>query len=123
MVAIKSTVGNEENSSGVWMNSAVIRISTERMIEIASARSSRIGGSGRISTTRMVSTPMASAMSPRFNSAPISPRLGSLMPLIDRAAETSLIQRLLPVAGQRRAGRGGSQCFYVSPGNICPFYG
>ena len=40
MVAISSTVGNAENSSGVWMNSAVIRISTERMIEIASARSS-----------------------------------------------------------------------------------
>ena len=37
MVAISSTVGKEENSSGVWMNSAVIRISTEMMIEMASA--------------------------------------------------------------------------------------
>ncbi len=29
MVAINSTVGNAENSSGAWMNSDVIRISTE----------------------------------------------------------------------------------------------
>ena len=36
MVAISSTVGKAENSSGVWMNSAVIRISTDRMIEMAS---------------------------------------------------------------------------------------
>ena len=82
MVAISSTVGNEENSSGVWMNSAVIRISTDRMIEMASARSSSSGGSGRISTTRMVSTPMASARSPRLKNAPMSPRPGSLMPLV-----------------------------------------
>ena len=38
MVAISSTVGKAENSSGVWMNSAVIRISTEKMIEMASAK-------------------------------------------------------------------------------------
>ena len=53
MVAISSTVGKAENSSGVSMNSAVIRISTDRMIETASSRSSRTGGSGTISTTRM----------------------------------------------------------------------
>ncbi len=34
MAAISSTVGKDENSSGVWMNSAVIRISTEKTIEI-----------------------------------------------------------------------------------------
>jgi hypothetical protein len=39
------------------------------MIEMARAKSSRSGGSGRISTTRIVSTPMASAMSPRLNVA------------------------------------------------------
>ena len=77
MVAISSTVGKAENSSGVWMNSAVIRISTERMIEIASAMSSSSAGSGRMSTTRIAITPMASAMSPRLSSAPISPRPGS----------------------------------------------
>ena len=58
MVAISSTVGKAENSSGVWMNSDVIRISTEKMIEMASAKSSSIGGSGRIRTTRIVSTPI-----------------------------------------------------------------
>ena len=94
MVAISSTVGNEENSSGVWMNSAVIRISTEMMIEMASARSSRIGGSGRISTTRMVSTPTASAMSPRFMNAPISPRPGSLMALVADAG--AAVMSLMP---------------------------
>ena len=63
------------------MNNAVIRIRTEKMIEIASEKSSSSGGSGRISTTRMVSTPMASARSPRLKNAPMSPRPGSLMPL------------------------------------------
>ena len=77
MVEISSTVGKAENSSGVWMNSAVIRISTEKMIEIASATSSSIGGSGRISTTRIAITPIASARSPRLSMVPISPRLGS----------------------------------------------
>ena len=48
MVAISSTVGKAENSSGVWMNSDVIRISTEKVIEIASAKSSNSGGSGRM---------------------------------------------------------------------------
>ena len=67
MVEISRMVGNEENSSGVWMNSAVIRISTDRMIEIARNMSSTTAGSGRISTTRMVITPIASAMSPRLN--------------------------------------------------------
>ena len=56
IVEISSTVGKAENSSGAWMNSAVIRISTERMIETASAKSSSSGGSGRIRTTRMVIT-------------------------------------------------------------------
>ena len=86
MVAISSTVGKAENSSGAWMNSAVIRISTDRMIEIASARSSRIGGSGRISTTRIAITPIASAMSPRRSSAPRSPSPGSANAADPRAA-------------------------------------
>ena len=78
MVEISSTVGKAENSSGAWMNSAVIRISTERMIEIASARSSSIGGSGRISTTRISITPIARARSPRLRIVPISPMPGSV---------------------------------------------
>ncbi len=122
MVAISSTVGNEENSSGVWMNSAVIRISTERMIEMARLMSSSAGGSGRISTTRMVSTPMASPRSPRLRKAPTSPSVGSLMALVAvaGAALMSLIQGLetgRPARG--RVWEGGSRI----PGNICPFYG
>ena len=64
--------GTTENSSGAWMNSAVIRIRIDRMIEIARNRSSTIDGSGRISTTRMVRTPNASARSPRFRMLPMS---------------------------------------------------
>ena len=78
MVEISSTVGNAENSSGVWMNSEVIRIRIDTVIEIARNRSSTIAGSGRISTTRMVRTPNASARSPRFKISPISLRLGNL---------------------------------------------
>src|SRR5512141_1460606 len=106
MVAISSTVGNEENSSGVWMNNAVIRISTDRMIDSARLTSSSTGGSGRISTTRMVSTPTASARSPRLKKAPISPRPGSLMPLVAEAgaAVMSLIQpnAAMPPAARTR---------------------
>ena len=72
MVEISSTVGNAENSSGAWMNREVIRIRIETVIEIARNRSSTSEGSGRISTTRMVRTPNASARSPRFRISPIS---------------------------------------------------
>src|ERR1700694_4513329 len=58
------------------MNSEVIRIRIETVIEIARNRSSTIEGSGRISTTRMVRTPNARARSPRLRISPISPRLG-----------------------------------------------
>ena len=77
MVEIRRMVGNEENSSGAWMNSAVIRIRIDSVIEIARKRSSTIEGRGRISTTRMVRTPSASAMSPRFKMVPISLRFGN----------------------------------------------
>ncbi len=77
MVEISRMVGNEENSSGAWMNSAVIRIRIDRMIEIASRRSSTIEGSGMISTTRMMRMPNASARSPRFRMLPMSLKLGN----------------------------------------------
>ena len=77
MVEISSTVGNAENSSGAWMNSAVIRIRIDTVIEIARNRSSTIAGSGRISTTRMVRTPKARKRSPRLRISPISRRLGN----------------------------------------------
>ena len=72
MVAISSTVGKAENSSGAWMNSDVIRISTEKVMEMASAKSSSSGGSGRMSTTRMAIMPTASPMSLRRSMVPRS---------------------------------------------------
>ena len=97
MVEISRTVGKAENSSGVWMNSDVIRISTEKVIEMASEKSSSSGGSGRISTTRMASTPTARPRSPRFIRAPTLPMPGRLKLRAapagaDGAAVMSLIQ-------------------------------
>ena len=78
MVAINSTVGNAENSSGAWMNSDVIRISTEKMMETASEKSSSSGGSGTMRITRMVIMPTASAMSLRRSMVPRSARRESV---------------------------------------------
>ena len=64
MVAISSTVGKALNSSGFSMNSAVTRISTESVTDKARQRSRTNAGSGRISTTRIASTPQASSRSP-----------------------------------------------------------
>ena len=72
MVAISSTVGNAENSSGAWMNKAVIRIRTEKVIEMASEKSSNIAGSGRMRTTSMAIMPTASPMSLRRSMVPRS---------------------------------------------------
>ncbi len=63
-----------------WMNSAVIRIRIDSVIEIARKRSSTIEGRGRISTTRIVRMPNASARSPRLSMVPISPILGNPAP-------------------------------------------
>ena len=76
MVEIRRMVGNDENSSGAWMNSAVIRIRMDSVIEIARNRSSTSAGRGRISTTRMVRIPRASAMSPRLMKLPMSLSFG-----------------------------------------------
>ena len=76
MVEIRRMVGNDENSSGAWMNSAVIRIRMDSVIEIARNRSSTSAGRGRISTTRMVRMPRASAMSPRLMKLPMSLSFG-----------------------------------------------
>ena len=73
------------------MNSAVIRISTDRMIEIARNMSSTTAGSGRISTTRMVITPIASAMSPRLERSLSDPMPGIAKPPLVCPAVTSVI--------------------------------
>src|SRR3984893_4907739 len=116
MVAISSTVGNAENSSGAWMNSAVIRISTERMIETARNRSSRTGGSGRIRTTRMVITPTASAMSPRLRRSAISPRLRRVSPSVAPCAAVTSLIRIRPYASASpRYEAGRDRSFFASP--------
>src|SRR3954470_12726446 len=64
-VVISRMVGKELISSGFWMNSTVIRISTAIVIDSARRISSRNDGIGRIMTTRIMTSPTASAMSPR----------------------------------------------------------
>src|ERR1700754_2697621 len=59
MVVISRMVGKEENSSGLRMNTAVIRIRMEKDREKARLTSSNQVGSGRISTTRMAMMPIA----------------------------------------------------------------
>ena len=78
IVEIRRIVGKTVNSSGFSMNSAVIRISTETMIDTARNRSSRSAGIGKMSTTRMVITATARRRSERFAKAPIWPMLGRL---------------------------------------------
>jgi hypothetical protein len=58
-VAIKSTVGKAEKSSGFWIQSATIKISTDRAMENASPMSISTAGSGRNSTVTMKTMPTA----------------------------------------------------------------
>jgi hypothetical protein len=64
-VVTSSTVGKALNSSGFWISTEVIRISTAAVIEVASSRSSRIAGAGTIRSTMMPTMPSAIATSPR----------------------------------------------------------
>ncbi len=73
IVAMSSTVGKDENSSGLWMNSAVMRIMTEEMIDTASIRSRMSAGSGKIRMIRMPMTPAAIHRSGRRSQAATSP--------------------------------------------------
>ena len=75
MVAIRRIAGKAVNSSGLLMNSAVIRISTEKQIDTASATSSSAFGMGRSSMTRSASTPTPMATSPRSARRPMPARL------------------------------------------------
>ena len=53
------------NSSGFWIRSAVIRISTALAMESASSRSTSIAGTGSTSSRMMPMTPTAKPTSPR----------------------------------------------------------
>ena len=70
-VAISRTVGKAEKSSGLWIHSATIRISTESAIENASPMSIRSGGIGRKKTQRMRMMPSAKAISRRPCGSPV----------------------------------------------------
>jgi len=88
IVAISRIVGKDENSSGRAMKSTVISVSTEKVMEIARLKSSIQVGIGRIRTTRIPTTPKASAMSPRSLSFPPTSlaKSGSFGPLPSVAA-------------------------------------
>ncbi len=65
--------GNEVNSSGFLIISAVTSTRIENVIEIASNKSSSTGGSGTSMMARMPSTPTASPISPRSSMLRRSP--------------------------------------------------
>jgi hypothetical protein len=69
MVAKRSVVGKVVKSSGRSMNSTVIKISTEKVIESASDTSSSHVGSGKIRPQIIATIPRAKSMSPRAKDA------------------------------------------------------
>ena len=68
MVAIKRTVGNEENSRAFSRNSAVNKIRIEKVIEIESSKSRRNAGNETTKTAIMPRTRIPSARSDRNTS-------------------------------------------------------
>jgi hypothetical protein len=127
------------------MNSDVIRISTEKVIEMASEKSSSSGGSGKMSTTRIAIMPTANAMSLRRSMVPRSARRESaadaalsraevvpVMP-VDRPGRRSRVSTLWAAAdgppARKREAALASKAFpeagdgNTSPGKICRVYG
>src|SRR5262249_54356940 len=128
------------------MNKDVIRISTEKVIETASAKSSSSGGNGRMRTTRIAIMPTASAMSLRRNMVPRSARresatdaapscaaIASVM-AVDRPCRRSRVAKLCAAAdGPPASKRGAALASNVvpegggmripPPGKICRVYG
>lgn len=64
-VVISRMVGNVENSSGRRMNRVIIKIITDRVMEIASPMSTKNGGIGTSMNIKMIMMPAASAKSLR----------------------------------------------------------
>ena len=92
------------------MNNDVIRIRIEMVIEMASAKSSSIAGSGMIRMARMAITPTASMMSPRRS---ISPRSLTLEPRLRPAAGgvvVTSVKMLAPCTRLRTEGCLGKFC-------------
>jgi hypothetical protein len=118
IVAISSSVGKTVNSSGLSIDRPVIMISTDMMIDTARSRSSRIAGSGKISTARIAMTPVANSRSERLDSAWISPRVGSTIWLRTAAAPIRAgalaVSAIDPTRRQPPGGRPRG-----APGKIC----
>src|SRR4051812_7572516 len=70
IVAIRRMVGKDEKSSGFWIQSATIKMSTENEIKKARPRSIRNGGIGRNKVARIMIIPTAK---------PISRPLGAIL--------------------------------------------
>ena len=81
------------------MNKDVIRIKTEKVIEMASEKSSNNAGNGRMSITRMAIMPSASAMSLRRSMVPRSPRRDSVK---DRSPPCAEVASVMSVDRSRR---------------------
>ena len=79
IVAISRMVGKDEKSSGRWIHSATIRISTDSAIEKASPISIRKAGIGRNSTARMTTMPSAKKTSRPFLAGPRRAEMLSLI--------------------------------------------
>ncbi|MNX89668.1 hypothetical protein D3C86_1216890 [compost metagenome] len=75
-VETSSTVGKMAKSSGRFIITAVIRISTDETSEIASSRSRSIFGTGRISSMMTPITPTAIITSPRITQPSASRPVG-----------------------------------------------
>ena len=76
------------------MNSDTIRMSTEKVIESAKLPSRSQVGIGRMSTTRIATTPSASAISPLRKAEPIRPTESSYTPLFFEPEEFSAVEAL-----------------------------
>jgi len=68
MVATKTTVGKDENSKGLEMKRAVMRIRKEKAIDMARQKSSRNLGMGKIRTAITDMNASANMRSVRFAS-------------------------------------------------------
>jgi hypothetical protein len=98
IVAISRIVGKDEKSSGRWIHSATIRISTASAIEKASPISIMKAGIGRNSTDRMTTMPSAKPTSRPLRAGPC---LGAMVSV---SAKRSLPCAAATAAAARRRG-------------------
>ncbi len=106
MVAISRTVGKAENSSGRWIHSETIRISTAKAMENARPTSIIIAGNGKNSTVRIVTMPTAKPMSRelliRFGVPGTATVVAMLPSSLLREARVSLNKLVRRSPGRRR---------------------